>query len=61
MYPQFYSCTTADICGEQALHTNLSRLLESGALDAVSIGIENLPILVKSLIQSGVLTLSESV
>jgi pyruvate,orthophosphate dikinase len=50
-----------DICGEQALHTNLFTLLESGALDAVSIGTENLPILVKSLIQSGILTISESV
>lgn len=51
---------TIDICGEQALHTNLTSLLKSGALDAVSIGTENLPILVKSLIQSGILTLPES-
>lgn len=47
-----------DICGEQALNTDLSLLLNSGAIDAVSIGIESLPILAGSLIKSGLISLS---
>ncbi|MCE2992908.1 MAG: putative PEP-binding protein [Alphaproteobacteria bacterium] len=48
---------TVDICGEQAIYTDLSSLVDSGALDAVSIGTENLPLLVKSLMHSGILEL----
>lgn len=50
---------STDICGEQALNTDLSGLLASGALNAVSIGTENLPVLVVSLVRSGVLKISK--
>lgn len=51
---------TTDICGEQALGTNLTSLISSGALNAVSIGTENLPILLRSLIETKVMTLPNS-
>lgn len=51
---------TTDICGEHALNTNLASLITSGALNAVSIGTENLPILLRSLIESQILKLPEN-
>jgi pyruvate, orthophosphate dikinase len=40
-----------DLCGEQALNTNLSYLIEKRLLDSISIGTENLPILVSSILR----------
>lgn len=50
---------STDICGEQALNTDLSSLIAAGALNAVSIGTENLPVLFASLVRCGVLKLSK--
>ncbi len=41
-----------DICGEQALSTDLTALIENNALDSVSIGTESLPIFVTSFLRN---------